>query len=567
MNRFLRPLALPAVACSLFGLSSMSWAEAPAQLPVIPEPTKAAIVALPDAPDAAVAAAELPVPVPPAAVPCATCADAGFDFKNVPSVRPQPRPGMFSIPPTGPGYYSILDAVRGTPSAAPPKYPYPRFALMGQSSFDLDFRYLDDPKNTEHDFYDPLKRMRIGDDFLLSLGGQSWVRQMNEYNSRLGQRDNSYTLTRQRLYADLWYQDRVRFFAEGIASFSGGQDLPSLAIDQTGFDILNLFADFKLADVMGKAAYLRVGRQELLFGSQRLVSTLDWANTRRTFQGVSVLRTGEKWDFNAFWTQPVIPKTNEFDWADNQQNFSGVNLSYRPKKGTSIDIYDYVLTNNNTVVQQGIQRGNYTVNTLGARTAGDQNNVLWDFEAALQLGRQASQDIVAGMATAGLGYNFKCLPWNPTIWGYYDIASGDGTPGRGPQNTFNQLYPFGHYYFGWTDQVGRQNIEAASAHLYLYPTKWLTLNVQYHHFKLADERDALYNAGGNVVRYDPTGRAGKDVGNELDFITNFHVSKHADVLVGYAHLYAGDFLKRTAPAGQTGGFDTNLFFLQANYRW
>ena len=70
--------------------------------------------------------------------------------------------------------------------------------------------------------------------------------------------------------------------AEGIAAFSNSQDLPSLPIDQTGFDFLNLFMDFKLADVLGKAAYLRVGRQELLFGSQRLVSNLDWANTRRT---------------------------------------------------------------------------------------------------------------------------------------------------------------------------------------------------------------------------------------------------------------------------------------------
>ena len=517
-------------------------------------------------PGIALPAAETPVPVRPESVPCAECS-TGFDFKNVPPIRPQPRSAFFPIPPTGPGYYSILDAVRGTPSQAPPTYGCARFGLIAQSSFDLDFRYLDKPDNASHDFFDPLKRMRLGDDFLLSLGGQTQVRQMEEYNSRLGTRNNSYTLTRQRLYGDLWFQDRVRFFAEGIAAYTGSQDLPPLAIDQTGVDFLNLFLDFKLADVLGKAAYLRVGRQELLFGSQRLVSTLEWANTRRTFQGVSVLRTGEKWDFNAFWVQPVIPRVNELDWGDNQQHFSGGHLTYRPKKGHSVDFYDYVLTNNNTVTQRGLQRGDYTVNTLGGRYAGDHNNILWDFEAALQLGRQASQDIVAGMGTAGVGYNFKDRPWNPTVWVYYDYATGDGSPNNGRLNTFNQLFPFGHYYLGWVDQVGRQNIEDVNAHLYLYPTKWLTLNAQYHSFRLANKRDALYNAGGNVIRFDPTGRAGRDVGQEFVGTANFHASKHADILIGYAHLFAGDFIKKTAARGQSAGFDTSLFFVQASYRW
>ena len=50
--------------------------------------------------------------------------------------------------------------------------------------------------------------------------------------------------------------------------------------------MLNLFADIKLGQFLNGPAYLRVGRQELLYGSQRLISTLDWVNTRRTFQGI-----------------------------------------------------------------------------------------------------------------------------------------------------------------------------------------------------------------------------------------------------------------------------------------
>ena len=48
---------------------------------------------------------------------------------------------------------------------------------------------------------------------------------------------------------------------------------------------------------------------------------------------------------------------------------------------------------------------------------------------------------------------------NPTFWAYYDYASGDSDPTDGRSHTFNDLYPFGHYYLGWIDQVGFLEID------------------------------------------------------------------------------------------------------------
>lgn len=533
--------------------------------PAVAQPSLAPIVPLEAA---GPVAAPGPAPAPPPVTEPCPVAGGGFDFKTVPPVRVAPRTGHFPVPPTGPGYYSLLDVFQGNCLKAPPKYPYPRFGLMQPSFFDADFRYLDDPANAEHDYADPFKRIRLGDDWLLSLGGQSWARYHNEYNSRLGARDNVYLLDRTRLYADLWYHDLFRVYAEGIFANTQWQDLAPLPIDRTGPDFLNLFVDLKLFEYAGKPVYARVGRQELLLGSQRLVSTLDWANTRRTFQGASVLRTGEQWDFTAFWVQPVITNSQRLDWADNQQQFAGAWLTYRPKKGTTVDFYDLVYSNDNTVVQQGIQRGNFTVNTLGGRFAGDRDGWLWDGEAALQLGTQAGNAVLAGMATAGVGRTWQKAAWTPTLWQYVDYASGDADPRDGRVHTFNQLFPFGHYYMGWADLIGRQNIVDLNTHLYVYPTKWLTLNLQYHRFWLANATDALYNVPGNVSRFDPTGRSGRDVGHELDAIGNVHLSKHSDVLIGYSYLFAGRFLESTTPAGQPrGASDASNFFVMYNYRW
>lgn len=500
---------------------------------------------------------------------CNSC----FDWKKVPRVRATPRTGSFPVPPTGPGYYSALDQLRGDCLNGPPKYPYQRVSPIFPGFFDTSFAYLDDPKNTEHDFFDPIKRVHIGDNWLFNTGGEIRYRYMNEYNSRLTRTGNDYGLTRARVYSDLWYRDQFRVFAEYIGAWSSAQDLPNLPIDQQKVGLLNLFVDLKVGELDGNPMYLRGGRQELLFGSQRLISTLDWANTRRTFQGVRGMYSSEKWDFDMFWVQPVTPANNRpffqddanrFNEADQRQNFVGAWATHRPKAGQAIDAYYLMLDNTNTFSQLGIPRGNFTRHTIGGRYSGNEGNVLFDSETAFQFGKQNGRDLFAAMTTQGLGYNFKDALWSPTVWAYYDYASG-GNPINGTAHTFNQLFTFGHFYLGWIDLVGRQNSHDLNFHLYMYPTKWLTTWVQFHSFWLADRRDALYNKGNSAYRFDPSGRSGSHIGEELDIVLNFHLSKHADFLTGYSHLWGGEFLKNTANAGN--GVNSGLFYAQFSYKW
>jgi hypothetical protein len=151
---------------------------------------------------------------------------------------------------------------------------------------------------------------------------------------------------------------------------------------------------------------------------------------------------------------------------------------------------------------------------------------------------------------------------NPQFWLRYDFASGDSSPNDNRYNTFNQLFPFGNYYMGWADRVGRQNIHDFNAQLNLHPMAWATFTAQYHRFYLANRRDFLYNASGNATLRDITGQSGSYVGDEIDFRFNIHVDRHQDVLVGYSKLFAGDFLKARAP-----GVNPSLFYVQYNIRF
>jgi Alginate export len=177
-----------------------------------------------------------------------------------------------------------------------------------------------------------------------------------------------------------------------------------------------------------------------------------------------------------------------------------------------------------------------------------------------QFGERGPQRISAAAFTTGGGYHFARLPMNPQLWVYYDYATGDDLGGT--FTTFNQLFPFGHLYLGFLDLVGRQNIHDLNVHLGLYPVPWVFFWAQYHHFTLDVARDALFNPASVPLRRDPTGRAGSDVGDEIDLLTNFHLGPHSDVLLGYSKLFAGEFIRRTGSPRSP-----ELFYVQYSFRW
>ncbi len=498
---------------------------------------------------------------------CVTCCRGRrVDWGTIPrSPRPVPRPGNFWVFPAEPGYFSLYDFWQGNWREKPPRSGYPPFGMMPPSFFDTDWRFVEEMNPCERNLVESLKRMHLTDCLMFAAGGQAWTRYMHETNSRLLEANNDYLLARTRVWGDLWYADAARLYGEYLWADSFAEDLAPLSIDVNRGDILNLFVDVKALEWDARPVYVRIGRQELLLGSQRLVSTLDWANTRRTFEGVRVFRQGEKWDVDLFWTQLVPPRPDAFDRADHKRDFAGAWLTCRPKAGHFVDMYYLYANQNRSVVEQGLTVAPFDTNTFGARYAGDRNNWLWDFESMIQFGRRGGQDLLAGATTVGGGYRFAELPARPTAWVYYDWASGDASPGTGRSSTFNQLYPFGHYYLGWIDLVGRQNIHDLNAHLFCFPANWVTLWLQYHHFWLHHRRDALYNAGGVAIRRDPTGAAGNNVGDEIDVVLNVRLARYTDMMVGYSRLYGGGFLERTATP--TLAADSDLTYVMFVQRW
>ncbi|HEY7329769.1 MAG TPA: alginate export family protein [Gemmataceae bacterium] len=486
-------------------------------------------------------------------------------WTRVPNAQPFPPLGNTIIPPRGPGYFTLWELLSGDRREKPPIFAYPRFAIIPWSFYNADWRYLDTADSSDRDLFDFLKRIRLGDDFMFTTGGEWRGRYANEVDSRLSGTDNTYYLSRTRVYGDFWYRDLFRIYGELISAQSFDQDLPPQPIDQYNPNFLNLFADARLAWIYDQPLWLRGGRQELLYGSERLISPLDWANTRRTFQGAKLFWQNEKFSLDGFVVQPVVASANSFASVNWQQVFSGVWGTYRPMRGEIVDLYYLDLQDLNLIYsgQNGV-KGPQNVSTVGSRWYGNKNDWLWDAEGMIQFGRYSNQGIMANAYTMGGGHFFSKWFLNPSIWVYYDHASGQpGPPGTtGVHQTFNQLFPFGHYYFGMMDLVGRQNINDFHVDLAIYPVKWWTVWGQYHVLRLDSPFDALYNSAGVATLSDPTGKAGINVGEILTVINNFTIDLHSNIFVQYSHLYAGDFIHKAG-----NGRSPDELYLMYSFRW
>lgn len=406
-----------------------------------------------------------------------------------------------------------------------------------------DFSYLNDPAYDDWNLGDSMKLLPVRGGYwgTLDVGGQ--IRERYHHERGMGRvpsadvrrfqaTEADFVLSRVRLYTNWRVDDGLRFYCEAIyadATDDGGRYAPR-PIDENFGDLLNCFADVALTENLEA----RVGRQELLYGNQRLVSPLDWANTRRTFDGGKLLYKNGDWAIDSFYTMLVNVEPNQFDDPDDDQRFYGAYATYSGFEHFGVDLYWLSLDNNQAYDSDMRFASDFLIHTPGVRIFGELDNWLWELEGGPQFGKYygAGVDHSAGFATGGIGRKFTTARWQPTVWLYYDYASGNA-PG-GDFNGFNQLFPLGHRYFGFIDAVQRSNIESPNILLTAKPSAKWQLLVWYWHFQsdTGQPVPSIFNT--------PLQNTSKHLGDELDVLLTYTIGPRSNIAYGWSHFWRGD---------------------------
>ncbi len=477
-------------------------------------------------------------------------------------------------PASQPATTQSTEAVASRPAGP---LPGPKYALMRQ---DDDFSYLDGPPGSyQPDFFDPIKRIHLGDDVTLRLGGETRGRVESVTHKRYGSNEgngrtqvptqDTFFLHRYYYHADVEYRRLVRVFFEGVAAFTEDRDQTPLTSFENRFDVHQLFADLRFLGEDIPLA-LRLGRQELSYGRQRLVGPLDWVNVRRTWDGIKLFYNDPTWSIDAFYVRPVSIYNKRPDRYDEDIHFYGLYNTYKGIKDHGIDAYFFALQNEGRYTNANWRTGDVgdlSLYTLGTRFWGKRpiGAHAWDYETefAGQWGKASSDTIQAWMWALDTGYTLSNLPWSPRIGSGLDYASGDDNGFDDIHGTFNQLFPTGHMYLGYLDQVGRQNIWAQNVNVTLKPHASVSTQVAWFTFWLDKNEDALYNAGGVPGRRSVRGGVGTEVGHELDWTLTWQIDPHASLLLGYSHLWTGNFFNRRNRPDE----EPDLLYLQYTYKF
>lgn len=354
-----------------------------------------------------------------------------------------------------------------------------------------------------------------------------------------------------------------RFYLQGQDSREIDSDRPNIpfvmgAEGDDNFDLLEAWVEFSNYEEFPLG--VRIGRQGLKFGDQRLVGTFEWNNFSRRFDAIRVTyqAPNKKATVDLFAGSVVNIYRDEFNKSDlfngNETNrdqlFGGLYASTKPFAGVTAEFYGFYLHQNESQLPNP-PNDDTNFATLGTLIKLDPAAFHgWEFDTELagQQGEVRGQRLTAGAAHVGLGYNWLTAPWKPRIYAQYNYATGDQDAADDTIETFQNLFPTNHLFYGYIDAFSWQNLSNPSLTFQVSPCQGVVTALTGHAFFLATNEDAAYRANGvATIRGGRNPDASTFVGTELDFTTSWKVNKYVSLLVGYSHFFAGDYLADTGP--------------------
>jgi hypothetical protein len=404
-----------------------------------------------------------------------------------------------------------------------------------------------------------------------------------DFRANTPESENDFLLVRTRVHAGYSPTDWLTVFGEGQSSSSTGDKRNPNPQSDGPFDLRQGY--IRLGGTENVPLSLKVGRQELIYGDERLIGASDWDNVGRTFDAAKLRYDRKNWWVDAFVSHVVLPNDNEFDQPNWDDWFSGVYGSTRslvPK--TELQLYflaDNANANSpNHVTTYGKGNSPRDIYTIGSRfqTLPGQLNG-WDLngEFAGQFGdfeyAAGTPGVINGQRLNQLayathiegGYTFAKPDIKPRLALGFDYASGDGNTNDHSHNTFVNLYPTNHKFYGAMDFLSWQNLLDPYLKASIAPVKNLSLALTYNAFWLATTSDFFYQV--NQVPRTTGGYGihpgnGSFAGQEIDFVATYQLVSFVQLQGGFGHYFTGDYVNQTFQ-NLGGAHDANWVYIQA----
>jgi Xylose isomerase len=343
---------------------------------------------------------------------------------------------------------------------------------------------------------------------------------------------------------------------------------------------------------------IKIGRQELAYGDQRLVGHFRWNNNARTFDAIKLRWQNAFFGADLFTGGVVYNDHNNLNAFNPQDTFSGLYLNF-PSVSAKNPIEAYLFSRN---TQRGIVTDDWSgvaapfrfpapqdIYTAGLRIKSKPNAYgPWDYGAELmyQTGNRAAVfpatapsaaltasrlDHEAWAMILQLGHTWSDVAGQPRLALIYSQGSGDKDATDDKSQTFQNLFPTNHLFYGYMDLSSLQNLRDLRLALSVKPKSTLTLALEGHVQSLTRTSDFWYNVAGIPRNF--TGAAvgsgggyrinpdySEDLGYELDFVAGWSITHYAQFELGLSRYFRGGYIKDSLRT--VGSRDATYAYLQ-----
>jgi hypothetical protein len=437
-------------------------------------------------------------------------------------------------------------------------------------SYDLlreneDWSFLQDPA-ARQDFWDPLKYIPLSaNGWYLTIGGE--IREALEQvgNDNWGKQPymNTFFLERYMLHTDWRLGTHFRVFVQlksGLESYRQGGPRP---IDEKKLDFEAAYLEVGNSNKKNWIV-LRVGRQELNYGSGRLVSIREGPNVRQSFDGFKIRSKAGPWNVDTFAVRPDLDETGFFNnTPDHRTGFWGVYATRPWRAGVSFDAYYLGEDRKDAAYQRGTAAElRHSVGARLWRPVATRDHG-WDFddEGVWQFGTFGSDEIRAWTVASDTGYSLPNLPLKPRFSMKADVSSGDD-PRSQTLGTFYPVFPIGNY-FGVLADTGPGPVNFIDVHprVQFQLPRGISVSTDLVVQWRENLNDGVYAVPGFLLVAAGDSRA-RFVGYRPGVEARWQIDRHAYLQADYGIFYAGQFLKEASP-----GRNINYMEFWAGYKF
>ncbi|NII29175.1 alginate export family protein [Pseudoflavitalea sp. X16] len=388
----------------------------------------------------------------------------------------------------------------------------------------------------------------------LSMGGDIRYQYLRFTNENWGEspKDNDgFILTRYLAHADFHAGKHFRTFVQLQSSFANGKLTQPSPVDENQLDLHQGFADIAFTGRNAQALTVRIGRQELLYGSQRLVAVRDGPNNRQSFDAARLLYARRTWHADIFYSRFVLSKQQIFDdgFTNNTRFWGAYLVKNEVPLINNADIYYFGLLKKNAKFDDGA--GKELRHSVGGRIWDAKKFWRYDIEGLYQFGDFAGKQITAWTFSVNTSYKFANTIARPEAGIKTELISGDARYNDNKLQTFNPLFPRGGY-FGLVSIIGPANLFDIHPSLTLDLSRGLYFNMDYDIFWRYSRNDGIY--GPNVAliysgRKSSQKSIGRQYSTHLEYIPNRFLYFRCE----FTWFKASDFL-------QDVGMGKNILF-------